>query len=346
MKDVCVIGHFGFGQELLNGQTVKTKIITKELEEQFGADKVLKVDTHGGKKTMLKLVFQIGKMAKNCKNIAMMPAHNGVRFFAPLLCFWKRVYHVKLHYIVIGGWLPEFIENKKYLQKSLKKFDVIYVETDMMKKSLEEQGFKNIFVMPNCKELSILTEGELVYSEIMPLRLCTFSRVLKEKGIEDAIEAVQYINKKYNKEIFSLDIYGQIDENYVERFEEIQKGFPSYIQYKGLVSYDKSVEVLKEYYALLFPTYYSGEGFAGTLIDALAAGLPVIASDWRYNSELVEENKTGLLFQAGDVSALIEKLEEVSENPDICNKMKLQCLKRAYEYLPSNAIKIFFKNME
>ena len=31
MKKVCVIGHFGFGENLLNGQTIKTKIVTKEL---------------------------------------------------------------------------------------------------------------------------------------------------------------------------------------------------------------------------------------------------------------------------------------------------------------------------
>ena len=30
-KKVCVIGHFGEGKVLLNGQTVKTKIITEEL---------------------------------------------------------------------------------------------------------------------------------------------------------------------------------------------------------------------------------------------------------------------------------------------------------------------------
>lgn len=47
MKKVCVIGHFGFGENLLNGQTIKTKIVTKELDKQFGADQVVKIETHG-----------------------------------------------------------------------------------------------------------------------------------------------------------------------------------------------------------------------------------------------------------------------------------------------------------
>ena len=32
MKKACVLGHFGFGKELLNGQTVKTKMVADELE--------------------------------------------------------------------------------------------------------------------------------------------------------------------------------------------------------------------------------------------------------------------------------------------------------------------------
>ncbi|MFR3494185.1 MAG: glycosyltransferase [Blautia sp.] len=56
---------------------------------------------------------------------------------------------------------------------------------------------------------------------------------------------------------------------------------PQYIRYKGMVPFNQSTEVLKNYDALLFPTYYEGEGFAGTIIDAFAAGLPVIASDWK-----------------------------------------------------------------
>lgn len=42
MKKVCVIGHFGFKENLLNGQTIKTKIVTDELQAQLGDDQVVK----------------------------------------------------------------------------------------------------------------------------------------------------------------------------------------------------------------------------------------------------------------------------------------------------------------
>ncbi|MBQ1273270.1 MAG: hypothetical protein IIY10_00685, partial [Aeriscardovia sp.] len=51
---VSIFGHFGEGKNLLNGQTVKTKIVTEELENQLGQENILKIDTHGGIKTLLK----------------------------------------------------------------------------------------------------------------------------------------------------------------------------------------------------------------------------------------------------------------------------------------------------
>ena len=48
---VSVLGHFGEGENLLNGQTVKTKITTEALEAQLGHRQVHKIDTHGGPRT-------------------------------------------------------------------------------------------------------------------------------------------------------------------------------------------------------------------------------------------------------------------------------------------------------
>ena len=63
-KKVCVIGHFGEGKVLLNGQTVKTKIITEELQNQLGNEQVLKIDTHGGFKVLLKAPINVLKGVK------------------------------------------------------------------------------------------------------------------------------------------------------------------------------------------------------------------------------------------------------------------------------------------
>jgi glycosyltransferase involved in cell wall biosynthesis len=209
---------------------------------------------------------------------------------------------------VIGGWLPEFLQKRKFLANILKKFDGIYVETNTMRTALEAQGFTNVFVMPNCKNLQILSEDELVYSDGAPLKLCTFSRVVREKGIEDAINAVRAVNETIGKTVYTLDIYGQVDATQTEWFDELQKSFPEYVSYKGCVDANKSVEVLKYYFALLFPTHYYTEGIPGTIIDAYAAGVPVISARWESFADIIDEKLTGIGYDFGNKQDLIHKL--------------------------------------
>jgi glycosyltransferase involved in cell wall biosynthesis len=338
-KKICVIGHFGFGHDLLNGQTIKTKIVTNEIEKNFGKDEVVRIDTHGGLATILKLPFVLLYAVIFFKNLVVMPAHNGLRIIAPLLVFYNQILKKELHYVVVGGWLPDFLKNKPFLSKILKHFQFIYVETRAMKSSLMQVGFYNVLVMPNFKDLKILNGQDMPQFPLDEFRFCTFSRVMKEKGIEEAISAIKKVNENIGKDICSLDIYGQIEENQIQWFEQLQKKFPPFVQYKGCVPFDKSVETLKNYYALLFPTYYSGEGFAGTLLDSFAAGVPVIASDWHYNADIVDNGENGLIVPAMDVESLASKIEWCVQNKDLFPGMKKKCLEKAKIFLPENGIK-------
>lgn len=345
MKKVAVIGHFAFGKTFLDGQTVKTKILAEELEQNFGEEQILKQDTHGGKKKLLFLPLMLIQALVKCKNVIILPAHNGLRIIAPLLFFLNKLFGRKLHYAVIGGWLPGFLEKRKVLTKVLKGFHYIYVETKAMKKALEAKGFSNVIIMPNCKKLQVLTEEELIFAETEPFKLCTFSRVMKEKGIEDAIEAVKKVNKEKGRTVFTLDIYGQVDSGQTEWFENLQKNFPDYVHYGGLVPFDQSVEVLKNYFALLFPTRFYTEGIPGTIIDAYAAGVPVISAKWENFSDIVEENVTGLGYEFLNMEALNEVLINFAENEGIIKKMKSACIQKAEDFLPENALQNLYARM-
>ena len=346
MKRVSIIGHFGFGFDYLDGQTIKTKIVSDELQRQLGQDQVQRFDTHGGWKTLLKAPFQVFHALNRSSNVLIFPAHNGLRVYAPLLAFLKRFFkNRKIHYVVIGGWLSKMLEKQKGLAKSLKKFDGIYVETNTMKQALVAQGFKNIFVMPNCKELTPISISELAYQNEAPYMLCTFSRVMKEKGIEDAIDAVKSINLEFGKTIYSLDIYGQVDPSQNEWFDNLKTELPDYIKYCGLVPFDKSVEVLKNYFALLFPTRFYTEGIPGTIIDAYAAGIPVISSKWQSFNDIVDDHVTGIGYEFNNIEDLKQKLLDIENCTEGVNALKLNCLRKSKQYLPNEAIKIIVKQL-
>lgn len=67
------------------------------------------------------------------------------------------------------------------------------------------------------------------------------------------------------------------------------------------------------------PSWY--EGFSNTILEAMAAGLPVIASNTGGNSELVDEGCTGFLFDPSDPFLLSKKINDVLSLPDTGRSM-------------------------
>lgn len=340
---VAVIGHFAINQEYKDGQTIKVRNLYNELKNEVGENNILKIDTYNYKKNPIKLVKQC-ITAMSADNIVFLPAQNGVKVFIPFLCFLNKFYRKNLLYDVVGGWLPEVLKENKFLLKISKKITKIFVETDGMRVKLNSLGLNNVELMLNFKDLSPIKEDEVIKINYKKINVCTFSRVIKEKGIENAINVINKINKRYEKNIYHLDIYGQIGEEYRENFQKvIEYADSGSVCYKGEVEPSKSVETIKKYDLLLFPTYYDGEGLAGTIIDAFFAGVPIISSDWKYNKEIINNNVTGIIFKAKDDNDFENVLNDVYLKKYDVDKMKIECIKESKRYLPNVAIKSIMK---
>ncbi len=331
---IALLGHFGEGKNLLNGQTIKTKNLASALETYTDCQ-LVRIDTHGWSKRPFRLLQRIKQAFQTCDCVVMLPAHNGVRLFAPVLARYKRKYGKKIYYDVVGGWLPRLLEEKPHLKKALLQFDGLWVETSTMQKALIEKGFARVAVIPNVKALTPLRAEELTENYAEPLSLCVFSRVMREKGIETLTEVLREVNAE--KVRFTLDIYGQIESGQEDWFAALQRRFPSYVRYRGCVNSEKSVETLKEYFALVFPTHFYTEGVPGTLIDAYAAGIPVISAKWESFLDVVDEGKTGVGYSFDDRKELKELLLRTADEPQTLFSMKLACLKKAEAFLPKVA---------
>jgi glycosyltransferase involved in cell wall biosynthesis len=111
------------------------------------------------------------------------------------------------------------------------------------------------------------------------------------------------------------------------------------VKYCGTIPFDKSVERIQQYDALLFPTRWDGEGFAGTIVDAFSAGLPVLATDWNCNGEIVENMTNGILYPNSDIQNLEEAIVWLLQHPDKAAKMRQACICSAQQYQPDAYIK-------
>ena len=346
MKKLAIIGHFGLNTTMTDGQTVKTRTIASALSERYGSDCLLLSDTHGGARTLLRLPFTLLRLLKNAEHIMILPAQRGVRIIVPLLAALNRFFHRGLHYCVIGGWLPELLARKRLLCWMLRAFDGIYPETETMKKALEALGFTGVSVIPNCKDLDILPVSALRDAFSEPYRLCTFSRVMREKGIEDAVEAVERINAKFGRTVYTLDIFGPVDPGQRRWFDDLKLRFPVGVRYCGAVSERESGRALADCFALLFPTRFFTEGVPGTIIDAYAAGVPVIASRWESFSDVIDDGVTGIGYDFADREGLYRVLTELVEQPQRLRAMRISCLKRAKSFRPQDALAPLFIQLE
>ena len=349
MFKVSICGHFGLGKELFDGQTVKTRTVYQALLIYISANTINVIDTYKWKKAPFSLLIKVLKASFNSKNIIILPAHKGIKIFLPLFVFFKRFFGYRLHYIVIGEWLDNLTNNNKWLKFFLKEIDYIYVETEFLKNLLEKNLFlKNVVVMPNFKDLNIISKKDIQLKKLATgnLRFCMFARVMKEKGVEDAINIVHKINNAYGYKKCSLDIYGAIEKNYESNFKNLICKFPQFIRYCGCVEPNKSVEIIKNYDLLLFPTKFYTEGVPGTIIDAYAAGVPVIAAKWQSADEIVKNRITGLLFEFNNILDFEKKVKEYIElNNDLKYKYKINCLNMSYKFLPENIITRLVKRL-
>ena len=344
MKKVSIIGLFRMGTEAADGQSIKTRIVAEEIEKNLGAQQVRKIDTYGWKKHPFKLFFNCVKAVFDSANVVFLTDAGGIKVFPWLLSIANVFTKRKIYYVVVGGWLIHFVNQHKILSWFLKRLDGVFVETTIMKKTLEDFDFKNIYLMPNFKKLMLISENELPSSVCEPYRFCIFSRIMKEKGVAYAVDAVQSINSHYGRNVCTLDIYGQIDSNQIEWFNDLKDHFTDAVCYGGIVPFDESVDVLKDYYALLFPTQFYTEGIPGTIIDAYASGLPVIASEWESVFDIVESGVTGLTYSFDTPDALREAMIKFIETPENVLEMKRNCLKRAEQYLPDAVINTLLSN--
>lgn len=333
-KRVAIIGHFGGKEGFLDGQTVKTRTLYDELNKKTNWD-IQRVDTYWKSTRPIKLLFQTLFALITRKDVIVLLSGNGMKAFFPFLYWFTRHFQVRVFHDVIGGNLDQYITNNPKFRKYLNSFVVNWVETNSLSERLKTCGINNCVVIPNFKRLCILPSEKIKTSFSEPYKFCTFSRVMKEKGIESAISAIERINRHNKRTVCLLDIYGVIDQGYGERFRKVINDSSQAIKYCGSVPYQKSVETISEYFGLLFPTYWKGEGFPGTIIDAFSAGIPVIASDWAYNSELVVNGINGMVYSMESGENLDRAIMQLIDiPPKELKTIRENCIRSAEKYQP------------
>lgn len=112
-------------------------------------------------------------------------------------------------------------------------------------------------------------------SEENGIRILAVLRIMKDKGIEEYLEAARILASKYPK--LSFELVGEYEEESREKYEPlIQK-----LQQKGILKYyghiDNVPEIMANSHILVHPSYH--EGLSNVCLEAAACGRPILTTD-------------------------------------------------------------------
>ncbi len=129
------------------------------------------------------------------------------------------------------------------------------------------------------------------------------ARVMKEKGIDQYLDAVDVIGEKYPHTRFH--ICGICEEEYQSLLEEKTKA--GQITYHGLVG--DMIPIYQMAACTVHPTYYP-EGMSNVLLESCASGRPIITTDRAGCKEIVDNGVNGYVCRQQDSEDLIQKIEQ------------------------------------
>jgi glycogen(starch) synthase len=155
------------------------------------------------------------------------------------------------------------------------------------------------------------------------LNLLCAGRVVEIKGVHTAIEAIPALRHLCGSQLrVRLTIIGHIqDQAYFIRLTNKAKqlGCVEAITYLPQVAECALFELFQAHDIYLFPSLY--EPFSLTLILALAAGIPTVASRVGGNVEIVHEDESGLLFDRGDAEGLARAVARLGADPSLRERL-------------------------
>ena len=329
MNKYLVLGYFGYNTNQLDGQTVKTRDVYKLVVDQLDSS-VDFYDTEDFKYRKLSIFKMFWKVISS-KTIIYLPAHNNLKFIFPIIFCLSKIFRIKIHYFVIGGWLREFIANLPMHRYMLAHIEGIHSETKQLKSELESiYHLNNVDIFPNFRFFDFMPERTTSDS----LQIVFMARVKKMKGLDWVFHLGDYLIRNNLTENYSISFYGPIIKDDKDYFFENLNKYP-FMKYKGVLQPSDINETLAKYDVMLLPTHYYTEGLPGSIVDAYISGIPVIATEWKHAHEYIDNGKSGFIvsFNNGE-NELIESVIRLHNNRQLLNAMKDYVLIKRNEFAP------------
>ena len=198
-------------------------------------------------------------------------------------------------------------------------------------------SLKSILIGFGCSEdkISVVRSGidcakfefrERLQSLDEPMKLITVARLVEMKGLDYSINAVaQLIEQGLNLD-YQIIGYGPLFDELNNLIESL--GMQEHIRLRGALVHDVLVGELQQSDIFLAPSVTAAngekEGIPNAVKEAMAQGMPVVATFHSGIPELVDHEVSGILVPERDTLALVSAISRLADNPNIWPSMGRQ----------------------
>jgi glycosyltransferase involved in cell wall biosynthesis len=237
---------------------------------------------------------------------------SGLAVLGPLVAFLAGAAGKPLVVRKFGGtdlldyWAPR----RALILWALRRANLYLAETKVLVERAAQAGLRNVVWFPNSRPMPALPDDPSCRHACR--RFVFLGQIHRRKGIRELIEAGERMDSG-----IAVDVYGPLG------FDVDRSAFAnlSRVRYRGVADPDRVHEALSSYDALILPSYHPGEGYAGTVLEAFAAGLPVVCTRWRALPELVDDS-SGILVEPRDAASLYEAMQRLVDDPGLYARLR------------------------
>lgn len=157
-----------------------------------------------------------------------------------------------------------------------------------------------------------------------------FARIAPEKGLHILADAYRVLRQKTPDRKLRLEIAGYLAPEHQEYLASIERtlrdsGLAGEVQYRGVLDRDSKIAFLKGLDVMSVPATYD-EPKGMSLLEAMAAGVPVVQPRRGSFTEIIERTGGGLLVDGSDGASLASGLQALIESPSLAGELS----KRAF----------------
>jgi glycosyltransferase involved in cell wall biosynthesis len=258
--------------------------------------------------------------------------------------FLIKLLNVHILYHLHGKGINEFIgdSSKKYKLYfwAFKESSVICLSTSM--KNDIKKFYEGIpYIVNNGIEKIKEVTKEKYKTDC--LEILFLSNLIYSKGILDFLESIVLLKEKLTKISFKGIVIGkEVDLNIEVLNNEISsRGLSDSVKYLGAKYNQDKQKKINDAYVLVYPSY--NDSFPLTILEAMQAGLPVIATKEGGITDIIDDGITGFLVDKHRPDQIAEKLEFLINNTDLREKMSEFGKKK---FLEKYTLEVFERNIK